>query len=294
MIKVRNFEEGMLGDVVSLYNWLTHNTPYCYPLTDELFVEAVTGKDEFDPAGFLVAMDGDKPMGFLHAGFADRDAKTGGIYLFLADAREACHALLGAALDHFRELDVNVCYSASNLSGSERFYSGVHLGCEVGQWQGFYQVSAAFRHFGFDLVRERFVMAADLPGRPPDRGFDGIDFQVVREPDTGSFHTNAKVVGLLDGKEAGNCPFYMLTQVSAHLGFGIGQVRISVAPEFQGKGLGAALVNAVHQQLFDMGVRRSILTTNYQLYRAIRFWSKMGYVKQEINLPVFAKHLGDE
>ena len=54
-IEVRCFEPAMTGDAVAVYNRLTTRTPFCYPITPEIFAEAVSAKSIFEPAGFFVA-----------------------------------------------------------------------------------------------------------------------------------------------------------------------------------------------------------------------------------------------
>ncbi|MDP6356565.1 MAG: GNAT family N-acetyltransferase [Planctomycetota bacterium] len=277
--------------MASVYNRLTYRTPYCYPLTPELLREAVTAKDGFDPAGFFVACRDGSPLGFLHAGLIGEDRRTGSVFLFIAEDRDACYALLDAALDFFKRGGVTHCYTMSNLSLSNDYYAGVHMGYEVGLWSGFYQVCEVFRRRGFELIRERFVMRRDLAERPDEAVSDeAFELAVEPEPDTGSFYTNGAVVARDSGRCIGRCGYHMLTQVSRHFGRGIGQITMGVDEEYHGKGVGAAMLTRAHCELHDQGARQVILTTNYAFYPAIRFYEKLGYRKELIHLPVYAAY----
>ena len=294
-IKVKCYQPAMLLDVVNVYNQLTAKTPYCYPITPEVFTEAVTSKDIFDPAGFFVAFDGGKPAGFLHVRILEKAGRTeGGIQMFLAEDRSACRKLLSEAIDFLKRGGAAVCHVMAFESKNQKFYAGVHMGYEVPLWEGYYPVAAALRKRGFELVREGFVMSMPLNAGDEilEPGID-VSFSVNHTDDAGSFYTNGVVETGISGEKIGSCDFHFLKRLSRHLGKNIGQIAIRVNEQYHRKGIGSGLLSRAHQQLFDKGARKVILTTNYSLYPAIRLYEKLGYRKELIKTFAFKGYLNE-
>jgi ribosomal protein S18 acetylase RimI-like enzyme len=292
MIEIRTIQRAATEDVVTVYNTATVFTPYCYPLTESLFEEAVTGKECFDPSGFFVAYRARKPVGFIHAGLLD-DPEQGSIFLFIAEEREACRRLLAAAVAWMRERSAKTCFTMSNLSMSNKFWGGIHMGYEVGLWQGFYEVTAAFRRNAFfDLTRERFVMTRALDAEPAAGSPTAdISMQVRKDNDTGSVYTNGTVNAMAGDTQVGWCGFHLLKRLSEHLGRGIGQITVAVDSRFRRRGIGSALLAEAHRRLYALGARKVMLTTNYQLFPAIKLYEKHGYRKELVHMPVFTGYL---
>ncbi len=289
-MEIRAFDPSLAADAVAVYNWMTARTPYCYPLTPDIFAEAVTDRKEFNPEGFFIAYAGGRPQGLIHAWTFERNGATGGsILLFLAQDRLVCRELLAAALDHMKRRGARSCEVMGNAPGSHFFYRGVHLGFEVCLWRGYYAAINALERAGFDLVCDGFFMSRQLDGdagdAPPP---EGITLAIRPGEDAGSFYTNARVEARLGDEPIGGCRFHLLKRLSAHLGRGIGQITIGIDEKHHRRKIGSALLARAHGELFRLGARTVILATNHELYPAIRMYEKLGYRKEVAELRVYA------
>ena len=296
MVEIAPYAEDKIEDVLRIYNAVTVFTPYCYPLTEEVFREAVVSNPLFRADGFAIAYSGGVPQGFIHCGVFEPTCheNTGAIYLFLASDRIVCHRLLDTAVEFFAERGVTTCYALCPESHSGRFYAGIHIGYEVSLWQGFYPVVAAFERSPiFDRAREGFIMSMDMDTQP-EQAEASIDvtIEVERQPDTGSLYTNATVLARVGGEEAGRCSFHLLKRLSDHLGKGIGQITMGVNERYRRKGIGLAILTRAHRELYNIGARRMLLGTNYQLYPAIKLYEKAGYRQEPINRVNYWGYLG--
>jgi len=295
MLEISPFEPSIAEDIAHFYNRATSLTPFCYPVTSDILDEAVFSKSDFEPEGLFVAVERGEVKGFIHAGCletAPDDPKKGSIFLFIAQERDVCLALLDKAVHSLKARGAQVCHTMSNDSESNRYYSGVHMGYEVALWQGFYQVVAAFeRHPDFDLTRQRFFMSLSMAHQP-----DVVEprmevrFAVEDKGRTGSFYSTAEVCAVADGERLGACTFHYLDRLSAHLGTGIGQIQIGVDERYRRKGIASALLSRAHRELYSRGARKVILTTNYELYPAMKLYEKTGYSREPVNAPVYTAH----
>lgn len=294
-LEIHGFEPSRVGDAVAVYNRLTLCTPFCYPITAEIFAEAVARRKEFDPAGFLIAYADGQPVGLIHAWlFERRGAKGGSILLFLAVERLVCRRLLSAALDYLRRRGAQVCEVMGNAPGTRMFYAGIHMGYEVSLWRGYYAAVNALEHEGFDLVCEGFIMSKTLAQEPEvEPPVAEVTLRLKPGEDTGPFYTQAAVEAYAGEENIGACHYHFLKRLSAHLGKGIGQITISLSEKYHRRRIGSALLSRAHQELYRMGVRTVILATNYELYLAIRMYEKLGYRKELIDLWVFAKYFDE-
>lgn len=296
MLEVKVFQPSMLDDVVAAYNRLTARAPYCYPLTPEVFAEAVTGESAFDPAGFFVAYDEGRAVGFIHAGIPKEAASGhGGILIFLGEERLACRKLLVEAIGFLKQAGVNVCHVTGHESGNREFYSGVHMGCDVAHWQGYFMPANALRWQNFEIEREGFVMSRNLgPDMAAQSPKIDASLRVECLGDAGSFYTTGKVKARVEEEDIGSCTFYFMKRLSQHLGKGIGQIAIAVDERFQRKGVGSALLSRAHQELYKAGARKVVLATNYALYPAIRMYEKLGYRKELVNMTKYTGYFSSE
>ena len=297
MIEIAPYTEDKLEDVLRIYNAETVFTPYCYPLTEEVFREAVVSNPLFRADGFILAYSNGAPRGFIHCGVleATRHENTGAIYLFLASDRVVCHRLLDTAVEFFAERGVTTCFAMCPESRSGRFYAGIHIGYEVSLWQGFYQVVAAFERSPiFDRTREGFNMSMDMDTQPEQaEALIDLTVDVEHQPDTGSLYTNATVWARVKGEEAGRCSFHFLKRLSDHMGKGVGQITMGVDERYRRKRVGLAILTRAHRELYNIGARKMLLGTNYQLYPAIKLYQKAGYRQEPINRLNYWGYLGD-
>ncbi len=289
MIEISTYTPSLNSAAAAAYNELTAFTPYCYPLTPEIFMEAIAGRQEFDPSGFFLAWRNGKPAGLLHAGFKDANARkqrTGSIFLFLANEREASQELYGRAVAYLKRGGAGSIEAVSaHVSGSNDFYSGVYMGLEVCLWGGMPEVMNTFRRNGLEPSLLGFIMSLRLPAEPAvERPGSGAEIRVERQTGRGSLILSGTAAAFEDGEPIGTCGFHYFPRLSEHLGKGIGQITISVREGYRRKNVGSALLTTAHRELFALGARKVILATNYSLYPALCLYQKLGYAKELIGL----------
>ena len=69
MIELRTYEDGLLGDVIAVFNRETAETPYTPILDSALFRSAILDHAYFDPEGLIAAYSDGQAVGLAHAGF---------------------------------------------------------------------------------------------------------------------------------------------------------------------------------------------------------------------------------
>jgi GNAT superfamily N-acetyltransferase len=291
MLEIKSLTVELLPDVVDVYNRLTNFTPYCFPLTPDLFQTQVMAKKNFNSESCWLAYQAGKPAGYLHAGIIEKKeppspARHGSIYLFLADDREVAQALFRQAILFFKANKLKTYYAvAVHWSESNRFYGGIHMGIEVCLWRGFYIVRNVLQRAGADSICDGFIMSKRLDTMPEiEAPSADVTVRVEHAPDNNPLLANGKVTAWHEDRKAGGCYFSYLKELSRHLGKGIGQFTMGVDSSFRRKNIGTALLTRAHAELYQMGVRKMILATNYSLYPAICMYEKLGYRKEIIDL----------
>ena len=190
---------------------------------------------------------------------------------------------------------MSVCEVMGNFSGGRLFYAGVHMGCEVCLWNGYYAAVNALKRLNFELTLHGFIMACEMQAEPEaQQPAAEITFKLAPQEDTGSFHTNARVEAYLGDERIGACNYHFLKRLSQHLGRGIGQITIAVDERYHRRKIGSALQTRAHRELFRLGARKVILATNYRVYPAIKMYEKLGYRKELVDLFMFTGYLAEE
>jgi ribosomal protein S18 acetylase RimI-like enzyme len=110
------------------------------PITTGLFEQMVLAKQHFDPAGLIVALAEEQPVGFVHAGFGPSDderslsTELGTTQLLILNAEhrqpELADALLQVAERYLRGRGATVIY-AGGIRPLNGFYLGLYGGSEL-------------------------------------------------------------------------------------------------------------------------------------------------------------------
>ncbi len=148
------------------------------PVTAGILEQFVYSKPYFDPAGLIVALDDNVPVGFAHAGFGPNDdysgiaTDVGTTYQLVlrSDHRSAQLAgeLLGQAETYLRERGAKVIY-AGGIRPLNAFYLGLYGGSELpGILVGDQMFNEACRERGYREIDRVVVMLLELARfRPP-------------------------------------------------------------------------------------------------------------------------------
>ena len=278
---------------VDIYNRSTVYAPFSIPLTnhlvEEYFVPFHQNHDDFAAIG-----DNGRGRGIIHVGnqpWLEKGSKenVGVVYMLLADNNDIACSLLEAAEEWF---------AAKGMKKILAFwwypnpYKYILHGAETYGWAGAYPMVNAFRRRDYDLALDILVMRKVLSGVPtislPE--MSGLEFTFHQDTDN-ELAVAGTVEAKLNGKHIGYCGFQYLQALSKHLNKGIGQINIGAGEEFHGKGIGPALISYAHKQLYELGAREVILATNQALFRAIKFYTKLGYHSEPIRAYSFSKGL---
>jgi GNAT superfamily N-acetyltransferase len=110
------------------------------PATPTLFEQLIYSRPYFDPAGLIVALFNDIPVGFAHAGFGANDDETAISYeigttyqlVIRSDHREGplARELLARSENYLRERGATVIY-AGGIRPLNAFYLGLYGGSEL-------------------------------------------------------------------------------------------------------------------------------------------------------------------
>jgi len=223
--------------------------------------------------------------GVVHISLLDGDDKFAILHLLLADSNDVAQSLLQEAQ--------NWASSRAGLIRSHNLrlnpYSCLMHGTESYCWGGLYATRNAFARQGWDLELDIINMYLDMPTCPDiiDSGLKIIE--VDNSEDELSINGKFRVIR---GEEVlASCGYTYHKAISAHFGKGIGQLWIYAQAESHGQGYGLHVITAAHNRLYKLGASRVILATNNGLFRAVKFYEKLGYKPELIHAFTFQKEL---
>jgi GNAT superfamily N-acetyltransferase len=148
------------------------------PVTSGILEQLVFSKPYFDPAGLIVALDDNVPIGFAHAGFGPNDEQTaistdlGTTYQLMLRGEHRNAALAGELLErcevYLRERGTKVIY-AGGIRPLNAFYLGLYGGSELpGILAGDALFHETCRRAGYREVDRVVVLQLELARfRPP-------------------------------------------------------------------------------------------------------------------------------
>jgi GNAT superfamily N-acetyltransferase len=142
------------------------------PVTAGILEQFVFSKPYFDPAGLIVALQDNVPVGFAHAGFGPNDEQTslvteiGTTYQLMLRAQHSDVALAGELLLHcetyLRDRGAKVIY-AGGIRPLNAFYLGLYGGSELpGILAGDHVFNDACRQRGYREIDRVVVMLLEL------------------------------------------------------------------------------------------------------------------------------------
>ena len=286
-MEILSYEPSLLDDVTAVYNEMVTGTPYCYPVTPEQFATVVPTDGnpvhgQFRSEHLLVARDGSDVLGFIQYGIwqaewvEEGDPPLGAIR-FLCQRpghRPAGQALHDAAENWLREQGAA---TVKTFHQDTRF-PFQHLSCSylsdrLGHIIALLGANGHERSNG-EVYLEWDNFPAIDPGPPPP----GLDFEV----EWGSKEDARPELTLLlskDGQNAGVCnvvtcgdpwqpPEAATWSMTRWLG---------VDEPFQKQGWARYLLARARFEIHGKGCRRAIISTNWQNWRAMQFYSNYGY-----------------
>ncbi len=242
------------------------------PMTASLFEQHLLTKPYFDRAGLLVATDGDRPLGFVHAGFGadqqgqqlDRQLGVTCQLMVRRDLRDSNLAdeLLQASEQYLQSQGANVLFAGA-VAPRNPFYLGLYGGSESpGVLVSDQFALDVYQRNNYRSIDKVLVLQSELAGfrAPVDRSQLQMRRQMVVEPVDGAacgswweacnfaqfnclaFQARAKQ----GGPALATAMIWEMEPLAS--GWGVraaGLCKVEVEPEFRRQGLGTFFVSEI-------------------------------------------------
>ncbi len=271
--------------VTQFYNRLTINVPHCYPVKVEEFAAAVhgvtTGKANKDEGGVdsetaFIAMVNGTVQAFIHVGLLQvRDENVGIIRFFGYErgARRAGQAALERAEAHLKAFNVPRIFA---FRGKRRYR--------------FYHFEYAFLSDALDHVQallgfngyhccngwvfldwENYDVTPISAPIPVTLSVDWEEGFGQRPNSIIKVYRDEEQIGLCESVSGGAYSSHPDAQDWFHT------VYLEIDDAFQGQGLGRYLLQYALQKMKKIGYRHAAISTGWDDYRALLFYSNCGY-----------------
>ena len=268
------------------YNNLTTNVPHCYPVSEEELGEILLcptheteDKKVLQPQTTFVAREQDTTLGLIQVGIGpieELNKNNIGVIRFFGyqpGERQAGQALLEAA-ETYLSTHTPDQIVAFPQDYRYRFYHFGHayLSDALGQVQGLLGYNGYQRRFGeVFLAWENYKVTPNQLAIP-------IELSVNWHPGKGE-RPNCTVLALHDGIEIGTCYSVSGGEFSndAKAQDWLHTMWLGIKDEFQGQGLGRYLLQYTLHEMYNIGYRHALISTDWENYRAFLFYSNFGY-----------------
>ena len=274
------------------------------PAAAGLLEQLVLSKPYFDPAGLIVALHDNSPVGFAHAGFGANEEQTaiatdiGTTYQLVVRTEHRNDALAGELLarseSYLRERGANVIY-AGGIRPLNAFYLGLYGGSELpGVLVGDTVFQDACRRNGYREIDRVVILELELTGfrAPITRGQRQLRREVVCQeipsPSARSWW-EACTVGaferirfLLTGPTSyeplADVWFWDIEPLSTSWGRPTaGMFDLNVASDQRRKGLATFLLGEAFERLRSRGILLVEAQTMQQNAPALALYAKLGF-----------------
>jgi GNAT superfamily N-acetyltransferase len=278
-----------------IYNHATVYSPYTLPLDEQIIALRLTPYCQSNETFCAIAL-GNGEEAILHASKYSGPLAVNGdqppigmIHLLMASHNNIATWLLQQAEAWFLEHGLTRIHSCGWQQNPWQY---ILFGSEAYIWGGMYPAVNAFRRQNFDLELDVVVMSLEMPTeldfiRPALSALEITDTPGIDD----FFARTGELKAFVDGKQVGVCGYQLLRAISNHIHKGLGQIYISADSNLHGQGVGPALLTQAHHRLYQLGARRVTLVTNISLFRAIKFYEKLGYRAETIRGYWFQKEL---
>ena len=306
MIHFRPFSNTDPPLLTELWRSCADRRPLVQPLTTNAFEQLVLNKPYFDRDGLVLAIEGQQPVGFVHAGFGpseDQDTLStdlGVTAMLLVRPRqnqaEVAGELLRCSEEYLRARGAKVLYGGA-VHPLDPFYLGLYGGSELpGVLDTDPAMQRVFLEHGYREIDRTIVFQRTLADfrAPVDRNQMQVrrrtQLAVVEEPPAKTWW-EACTLGefervefqLLDralGKEVASATLRAIDQTPTGAGVrASGLVDVHVDPAAQHEGLATFLVSEALKELHHNGVSLVEAQTMERNKPAIGLYQKLGFTR---------------
>jgi GNAT superfamily N-acetyltransferase len=292
--------------LAELWRSCADRRPLVQPLTAAVFEQLVLNKPYFDREGLWLAVEGEQPQGFVHAGFGPSDDEStlstdlGVTSILLVrprdDQAEVAEQLLRHSEEYLRDRGAKVLYAGA-VRPLNPFYLGLYGGSELpGVLDSDLGMQRLFLTHGYREIDRTVVFQRTLADfrAPVDRKQMQVrrrtQMAVVEEPPSKTWW-EACTLGeferiefqLLDrerGNEVASATLRAIdhTPTNARVRAS-GLVDVQVAPAAQHEGLATFLVSEALKELYHKGVGLVEAQTMERNSPAIGLYQKLGFTR---------------
>jgi len=274
------------------------------PLSVDLFDQFVLSKLHFDPAGLRIALDGDRPVGFAHAGFGPtddgmalcRDLGTTCLVVVRPDCDEAPVAagLLAECEQYLKATGAKVLYGGA-VGTLSPFYYGLYGGSDLPGILATDRVAReAFESSGYTAIDRTLLLEGDLRHFDPPMGRQRLQIRrqvlvhTVEDPPWRNWWEACTQGGFertrfeLRPQRGTGCLGYAVVRnmdPTTSLGGSqsAGLVELEIDREHWKQGYATFLLTDVFYYLMRMGVDRVEVQTMKHNTAAVRLYEKLGF-----------------
>ena len=287
-MEIFRYTPDILSPLTQFYNRLTAGVPHCYPIKSEelaLAMLGVKGNADKIKNGMLssekafVAMIDRTVRAFIHVGVGHRwenKEETIGIIRFMGyerGARQAGQAVLERAEAHLKAFNITRILAFPSRF-EYRFYhlEYANLSNVLDQVQALLGFNGYRRHPRWVFFDWENYDVTPMPSPIP------VTLSVICRQERGE-RPDCIITAYKDDEEVGECCSVSGGEYSSHADAQdwLYTTWLGVEDEFQGQGLGRYLLQYSLQEMKKLGYRHASISTGWDDYRALLFYSNCGY-----------------
>ena len=285
-MEILEYTPEMKKGTTQFYNNLTANVPHCYPVSEDELGEVLLGptyetedKKALQYQTTFVARERNAILGFIQVGIGpieELNKNNTGVIRFFGyqpGERGAGQALLEKAETYLNTYNPNQIVAVTQ-DYRYRFYHFGHayLSDGLGQVQALLGYNGYQRRFGeVFLAWENYTVTPTQLATPIELSVDWGSGRGERP--------NCTVLAFHDGIEIGTCYSVSGGEFSDHpeAQDWLHTMWLGIKDEFQGQGIGRYLLQYTLQEMHNIGYRHALISTDWENYRALLFYSNCGY-----------------
>lgn len=291
--EVINYTPELLKPLTQFYNDQTSGLPNCFPVSEDEFstvLGGITGEkeksnDSLVEEALYLAINKGKVKAFIHVGLKkykdddeDSEEERIGYIRFLGYERgeiQSAQAVLEKAEEHLKSFDVKSIVAYSSIDESRYpfyIFDYAKLTNYLDHIQGVLANNAYRPCNGWVFLNwEDYTVNPVLPDQTVKTTVEWIEGSGERANCTVKAHKAEEKVGECESVSAGVYSKHPDAQDWVYTEW------LSIEGEFQGKGFGKYLLLYSLQEMQNAGYRHASISTNFDNYRAILFYSNVGY-----------------
>ena len=307
MIEYRSFRNSDPPEIADIWRSQPPLHGLMQPVTSSILEQFVFSKPYFDRHGFIVAVDGQQPIGFVHAAFGPAGGGQtlgfqNGVTCMLmvksvTDQSDVARQLLARSEQYLVEHGARILHGGG-VAGLNPFYLGLYGGAELpGILQQDHQLQRLYEAAGYQTTARRLIYRRKLSGFRPL--VDHRQIQIRRVHQIEAFfdppattwweactmgQTERTRFGLHSrdgGPPVGTATFWPIEPLAGRWGVhAVGLLQLEIQPTYRQQGLATYLLGEALRQLRQQGVALAEAHLDHTNLPATALLQKLGFAQQ--------------